>query len=546
MQKDDTWVTSLSNELGRVMKGVGDRIKGTDTMEFVKKSEIPKHKKVTYANFVCDYRPLKSEKYRVRMTIGGDRLDYAEETASPAASLIETKLLINSVISDAKNGARFLTLDLKDHFLQTIMKEPEYMRIHSKYLTKEIKNQYKTNNYVWKDGFIYCKIKRGMYGLKQAARLAYDLIKQRLKPYGYTPDPISPNIWKHESKPTVFCLCVDDFGVKYYSKADADHLLNALKQYKTTIDWTGSNYCGLRLQWNYDDGWVDISMPDYVSKTLLKLNHPKPKKPVNAPHEWNKPAYGKTPQIAPVDNTPKLNEKEKTRIQKIVGSFLYYARAIDATILPALSEIATLQAHPTESTKMKANKMLDYLATHSEAKVRFKASDMILHIDSDAAYLIAPNVKSRIAGYYYLGNMPSKNDKSINGAILVECRYLKYVVASAAEAETGGLFHNCQNAIYIRRLLEILGHKQIPTPIKTDNSTASSFVTDMIKQKRSKSWDMRYHWIRDQQNQKNIKVYWDKGENNNADYFTKHHAPSHHKKMRPKYLQINHMIETFM
>ena len=187
--------------------------------------------------------------------------------------------------------------------------------------------------------------------------------------------------------------------------------------------------------------------------------------------------------------------------------------------------------------------LLDYLSCHSEAKLRFYASDMLLYVDSDAAYLIAPHAKSRIAGYYYLGDQPHKKTKRINGAIQVECRYLKHVVASAAEAETGGLFHNCQNAIYIRRLLTILNHKQIATPVKTDNSTAAAFVTDMIKQKRSKSWDMRYHWIRDQQLQNNIKVYWDKGINNYADYFTKHHAPKHHNKMREIYLQINNLIE---
>ena len=117
IKKDKVWETSLSNELGRVMQGVGNRIQGTDTMEFVHRREIPNHKKITYANFVCDYRPLKSEKHRVRMTIGGDKLDYPYDTASPAASLIETKLLLNSVISDAKAGAKFFTMDLKDHFL---------------------------------------------------------------------------------------------------------------------------------------------------------------------------------------------------------------------------------------------------------------------------------------------------------------------------------------------------------------------------------------------------------------------------------------------
>ena len=65
----------------------------------------------------------------------------------------------------------------------------------------------------------------------------------------------------------------------------------------------------------------------------------------------------------------------------------------------------------------------------------------------------------------------------------------------------------------------------------------------MIKQKRSKSWDMRYHWIRDQQQQQKIQVSWDKGENNKADYFTKHHAPIHHQRMRKIYHQANNIID---
>ena len=284
MKKDDMWKVSLSNELDRVMQGVGNRIIGTDTMDFISKTDVPKTKKVTYANFVCDFRPLKTEKYRVRMTIGGDKLEYEHETASPAASLIETKLLLNSVISDAKHGARFLSTDLKDNFLQTVMKDPEYMRIHRKYITEEIKNQYNTDQYTSNDDFIYCRIKRGMYGLKQAARLAYDLIKQRLEPHGYKPDPVCPNLWTHDTRRTVFCLCVDDFGVKYFSKEDAEHLLKALKDYKITIDWKGSNYCGLALTWNYDAGWVDITMPNYIQKTLKKLEHPSPRKPVTQHH----------------------------------------------------------------------------------------------------------------------------------------------------------------------------------------------------------------------------------------------------------------------
>ena len=75
-----------------------------------------------------------------------------------------------------------------------------------------------------------------------------------------------------------------------------------------------------------------------------------PKKKVLAPHEWTKPAYGRKPQLAPIDTTPLFPDSDKKRIQQIVGSFLYYARAIDSTILPALSKISSTQANPTEAT----------------------------------------------------------------------------------------------------------------------------------------------------------------------------------------------------
>ena len=75
-------------------------------------------------------------------------------------------------------------------------------------------------------------------------------------------------------------------------------------------------------------------------------------------------------------------------------------------------------------------------------------------MDSDAAYLVAPNAKSRIAGYYYLSDLPTKKQNKLTGAILVEYKYLKHVVTSAAEAETGGLFLNYQNVIFLVAFLK--------------------------------------------------------------------------------------------
>jgi len=158
---------------------------------------------------------------------------------------------------------------------------------------------------------------------------------------------------------------------------------------------------------------------------------------------------------------------------------------------------------------------------------------MVLMIDSDAAYLVLPNAKSRIAGYFYFSNHPSKTTTpSLNGAIMVVCKALKNVVSSAAESEIAGVFINAQLAIPIQYILDRLNYSQPPTPIKTDNSTSYGFVHNNINQKRSKSWDMRYHWLREKQTKNEFNIIWDKGTNNHADYFTKHHPAKHHLHVR--------------
>ena len=150
-----------------------------------------------------------------------------------------------------------------------------------------------------------------------------------------------------------------------------------------------------------------------------------------------------------------------------------------------------MQATPTENTNKKNQILLDHLNTYKNAKVRFNRSDMLLHVDSDAAYLVAPKAKSCIAEYFYCSN--NTPAPPLNGPLHVECKVLQHVVTSPAEAETVGLFYNCQTALYLRRMLVALGHPQATTQVKTDNGTASQFVHDTIKNKRRKSWDVHYH-----------------------------------------------------
>ena len=179
--------------------------------------------------------------------------------------------------------------------------------------------------------------------------------------------------------------------------------------------------------------------------------------------------------------------------------------------------------------------MLDYAATYPNLVIRCHASDMTLHIDSDDAYLVLPNAKSRIAGFVYLSNADAS---TMNAPMMVTCKTLRRVVSSAAEAETSGVFISAQLDIPMRHTLMSLGHPQHPTPIKTDNSTTAGCININAQQKCSKSWDMRFHWLRDKETQKQISVCWDKGINNKADYCTKHHPTKYHLDIRRRNLFI--------
>jgi hypothetical protein len=131
--------------------------------------------------------------------------------------------------------------------------------------------------------------------------------------------------------------------------------------------------------------------------------------------------------------------------------------------------------------------VLDYLATHPEAAIRYHASDMILHIHSDASYLSVFDARSRLGGLFFLGNKSPEQD-TLNGSILNVASVIKNVVASAAESEVGACFHNAQSGAPLRVTLTELGHTQPPTPLQTDNSTAFGILNESKNKKGQKQW----------------------------------------------------------
>ncbi|KAJ1410921.1 hypothetical protein B484DRAFT_336208, partial [Ochromonadaceae sp. CCMP2298] len=196
--------------------------------------------------------------------------------------------------------------------------------------------------------------------------------------------------------------------------------------------------------------------PEYVPKLLERFRTDTMTRGAASPAIYTPLTYGAQPAPT-VDDTPPLSPAGILRLQEIVGSLLYYARAVDCTMLTAVNHIASEQARPTQHGMDMAERLLAYAASYPAHELVYRACDMVLHIQSDASFLSRTKSRSVAGGIFYCDNANStkladanihaelRTDKEgkplpplpakINGAILAISRIIPGVPTSATEAE---------------------------------------------------------------------------------------------------------------
>jgi hypothetical protein len=139
--------------------------------------------------------------------------------------------------------------------------------------------------------------------------------------------------------------------------------------------------------------------------------------------------------------------------------------------------------------------LLNYLAMQEDAVLSYRASNMVLAVHSNASYLSEPKAHSRARGHFFLSSDTTVPPN--NGAVLNIAHIIKNVMSLATKAELAGLYIMVRKAVYIRLILEELEHKQLPTPLQTNNAMADAVINGKIQPKQTKAMDMRFHWLRD-------------------------------------------------
>jgi hypothetical protein len=500
---------------------------------------MPRHRKASYYNPQVKIKIKNGvEEYRVRGTYGGDRGDFVGDVTAWVADMTTLKLLLNAVISE--EGTDFACADIKDFYLGTPLAEKEYMRIRLDQIPQDIQEKYHVAQYADGDS-VLVEVRKGIYGLKQAGKLAQERLIKHLAAAGYHQTPNTPCLFKHATRPVYFALVVDDFAIKYKGEEHLEHLLTTLRSlYTITVDRAGSKFIGIKLTFDKKARTVELSMPNYIEKALQRFGVQPLKRRTDAPCSYTQPVYGKAvQQLATEDNTEPLGAADTKFIQEVVGVIAYYARAVDPTMLTAVNKIGSTQANPTQAVLHETMHLLHYAATWPDAVIVYHASEMQLAMHSDASYLSETKARSRAGGIHFLTDRNKLNNpRAINGAIDCISTIIPSVVSSAFEAEYAAMYLNATTAEGIRNILADLGYPQSATPIISDNQCAVGVANRTVKQRRSKAIDMRYHWIRDRVSQGHFTVTWRPGKTNLADFLTKAHPVKHQLEMRKFFVKI--------
>jgi hypothetical protein len=249
---------------------------------------------------------------------------------------------------------------------------------------------------------------------------------------------------------------------------------------------------------------VTLTMKGYIDR-LLRRVRPNGIKGASTPATYTPPNYANPQsQKATVDTSALASESEKKLLQSVVGTLLYYSRAVDPSICTAVHELGTVQSKPTVNDMQKMERLLQYVSKHRNIGIRCYASNMALQNISDASYLSRPKARSVCGWFSYLG-LPS----TINGPI------------SVYEAEMAGGFQAAQTAVHHRRILADLGYPQPATLLRMDNTVTLGIASGTMNAKRAKSMDMRFFWLVDRVRQQQFVLQHIPGTWNIADHFTK-------------------------
>lgn len=419
------------------------------------------------------------------------RIDY-NETYSPVVRFTAIRMLF-AVAAVRKMLVNHI--DIVSAYLNGELKEEVYMRQPPMFIDQNIPNG-------------VCKLKKSIYGLKQAGRDWYRKINQILLDLNFVRCKTDSCLYvlHKEEELVMLAIYVDDILLACSEENTLSEVVLSLNKYVDAIDRGPVNYyLGMEIKRDGPRGNISVHQSSYTEELIREWNMEQCK-PLFTPF-----VAGTVLEACKEDNCHGFDVKI---YQSLIGSLTYLSAASRPDISHIVSKLSQFNSHPHKEHFVAAKNVLRYLKQNPKGTLSFSSSnDLVCYTDADWGSNVVDR-KSFSGFVIFLAG----------GPITWESKKQKIVALSSMEAEYIAMCQGTKEVVYIRSLLAEIGlHEfiQSATTIRCDNQSAQFMVENPVAHKRSKHIDIRYHYIREKFENKDIVLEYVSSDTNIADVFTK-------------------------
>ncbi|MBS1768271.1 MAG: hypothetical protein JSS77_01290 [Acidobacteria bacterium] len=436
---------------------------------------------------------------------GSKQLRSLSQVDPSSPTVFTESVFIQSAI-DAMEKRHHATVDVEGAYLHCPVDEEILIRVEKVVADILIKIDPRYGMYRLPDGSIILRLKKALYGCIQSARLFYENISKALKDFGFIKNPYDECVFNKEmyGKQCTVMIYVDDLKISCQDRRGVEDVIKRLKEvykvinvyYDDVIDYLGMDF-------DYSKpGLVSISMKSLIDQVLNDI-------PVSK--ESRTPA---NIDLFSVDeSSQQLDKEKKEKFHSIVAKLLYMAKRGRPDILTAVAFLTTRVLNSTEQDWMKLERIIQYLKGTKELKLNLTAENGItINAFVDASFACHPDGKSHTGEMITLGG----------GAVISKSSKQKLVTRSSTEAELVGLSDATPTILWVKNFVEAQGHKTGSAIIHQDNkSTIILAEKGKSTTNRTRHINIRYFFVKDRIEAKDVKVVWSESEEMVADFFSK-------------------------
>ena len=478
--------------------------------------ERPKDKIVMNGKWVFKVKQNEEgeiDKYKARYVAKGyarvEGVDFNETFAPPCR--LETFRTVLAIAASRKISIE--QMDIKSAYLHSEIQEEIYL--------EQPEGFEKENNLV-------CKLRKSIYGLRQAARNWYKKLHDFLLEKVMTKSANDPCLFTRKSQDIFLYILtwVDDIMRVGNKPEEVQKLKYSLSQnFKMKDRGKIKHFLGLRIS-QHEDG-INVHQELFIQNVLRRFGM-EDCKPIKTPVEMN----------LKLDKSSEQSDIDVTSYRSLVGSLLYVSKQTRPDVNWVTNQLSRHMQSPTQQPWVAAKRVLRYLQFTKTMKIVYDGNcdHLILQGASDADWSGDASDRKSTTGFYY-----KLSDSG--GAISRNCKKQNTVALSSCEAEYQGMCAAVQEAIFLRQLLEDLFIPQMkPTKIAEDNQSCIKLCNNPVFHEKSKHMSTKLHYIREKVEDGSVEIFYQPTEKMVADIFTKALGKLKHEKHR-NYLLGEHLLK---